>query len=236
MIASVRSKATLLVAAFGGACAAPGPPPAGTPVADPHALASAVLSATTPATPRQGTFNWRMDEAGSVVQGRGAIRFVAPTRMRVDLFGPRGETYLVAALVDGEFHLPPNAPRGVELPSPVLLWGALGVVAPPAGADLQSATTTDSTAALVYGGANGESFRFEVELGASPRLRAVERRGRSGVLETVRVEHSPEHQPSRTIYLDRSTYRELVLETESIRDVASFPESIWRPDVTPGGP
>ena len=228
--------AIALLALAGVGCAPPAAAPAGAPVADADSLVREVLTATTPAGPRQATFTWRMDEAGSVVQGRGAIRYVAPERMRVDLFGPRGETYLTAALVDGEFRLPPNAARGIELPSPVLLWGALGVLAPPRGAELRSATATDSTARLEYRTSDGETFRFDVDLQPAPRLRAVERSGGSGVLETVRVEQSPEHQPSRTIYLDRSAYRELVLETESIRDVASFPESIWRPDGTPGGP
>lgn len=240
MISSVPVKAALLIALATAACAPPSASspaaPAGAPVADADSLVREVLAATTPGSPRQATFTWRMDEAGSVVQGRGAIRYVAPDRMRVDLFGPRGETYLTAALVDGEFRLPPTAARGVELPSPVLLWGALGVLAPPRGAELRSATATDTTASLVYQAPDGESFRFDVDLAVAPRLRAVERSGRSGVLETVRVEHTAEHQPSRTTYLDRSTYRELVLETESIRDVASFPESIWRPDGTPGGP
>lgn len=236
MRSSAPLKAAVLLAIGAAACAPPAAAPAGAPVADADSLVREVLAATTPAGPRQATFTWRMDEAGSVVQGRGAIRFIAPDRMRVDLFGPRGETYLTAALVDGEFRLPPTAARGVQLPSPVLLWGALGVLAPPAGADLASATATDSTARLVYGAPNGETFAFDLDLDGSTRLRAVERSGRSGVLETVRVEHSAEHQPSRTTYLDRSAYRELVLETESIRDVASFPESIWRPDGTPGGP
>lgn len=224
--------ATALLALAIGACAPPSPPPPGAPVADPDTLVQAVLAATTPDTPRQATFTWRMDEAGSTVRGRGVVRYVAPDRMRLDLFGPRGETYLVAALVGDDFRLPPTAGRGFQLPSPVLLWAALGVVAPPRAGALQSATTSGSVARLVYSDEAGDTYTFEVDLAGDPRLRRVERRAGSGVLESVEVRHSAELEPSSTTYLDRSSYRELVLDTESIRDVGSFPESIWRPDGT----
>jgi hypothetical protein len=204
----------------------------GAPVADPDSLARAILAATTPESPRQTTFSWRMDEAGSVVQGRGVVRYAAPDRMRLDLFGPRGETYLIAALVGDEFRLPSSAGGAFQLPSPTLLWAALGIVAPPSTSTLASASADAGAARLVYRDANGGSFTFDVDLVPGPRLRRVERSGRSGVQETVEVWHTAELQPARTRYLERSSFRELVLETESIREVTSFPESTWRPDAT----
>lgn len=235
-MSSTVASGSMLLAIIVAGCAPAVPPTVGAPVADSDSLVRAILTATTPDSPRQANFGWRMDEAGSVLRGQGVVRYEAPDRIRLDLFGPRGETYLTAAMVDGEFRLPPSAARGFELPSPVLLWGALGVLAPPPGGQLESATATDSTAHLVYRTTSGETFRFEIDVSDEPRLRRVERSGGSGVLESVRIEHSRELQPSRTTYLDRSSYRELVLETESIRDVASFPASVWRPDGTAGRP
>lgn len=214
------------------ACAPRQLSPVGSPVEDPDSLVAAVLSGTTPGSPRQATFTWRMDEAGSVLQGRGVVRYVAPDRMRLDLFGPRGETYLIAALVGEEFRLPATAGGGFQLPSPTLLWAALGVVAPPASSTLASASADDGAAQLVYRDAGGGSFTFNVDLVPGPRLRRVERSGGSGVQEIVEVWHSAELQPARTRHLDRASFRELILETESIRKVASFPESTWRPDGT----
>lgn len=221
--------ATATLAVLISSCAPPRPA-AGAPVAEPDTLVRSIVAATTPDAPRQATFAWRMDEAGSTVQGRGVVRYVAPDRMRLDLFGPRGETYLIAALVGDEFRLPPTAGRGFQLPSPILLWAALGVVAPPPTGTLESATSTEGAARLVYRDGDGSIYAFEVDLDGDPRLRRVERRGGSGVLETVEVRHTAELRPASTTYLDRGSYRELVLDTESIRDVDSFAESIWRPD------
>lgn len=201
----------------------------GAPIANPDSAASSVLAATRPATPRQTTFRWRLDEAGSVVRGEGVVRY-QPDHIRLDLFGPRGETYLIAALVDEEFRLPPAAAGAFELPSQGLLWGALGVVHPPSDATLAGVTEGPDGLILRYAGGDGTEHRFHVTAGAPVRLTRVERFDESGVIETVRVEYSADGLPARTTYVDRRSYRELVLETESSRDVASFPPGIWRPD------
>lgn len=230
-VAAALGAASLLA----GACAPAAAPGAGAPVADPDSLEAAILAAAVPSSPRQVTFGWRLDEAGSTVRGRGVVRYRAPDRIRLDLFGPRGETYLIAALVEDEFRLPPGAAGGFELPSPALLWAALGVVQPPAGAVLQSAATGSGTATLTYATGGDERHSITVLLGGPrPLVSRVERIGPSGVLESVRIEYSDDNRPARTVYVDRRTYRELVLERESARDVESFPESIWRPDA-PGG-
>ena len=70
-------------------------------------VAAELARATVPASPRQVNFAWELDEAGARFRGRGVGRMVAPSRFRLDLFGPRGETYLAAALVDGEARVPP---------------------------------------------------------------------------------------------------------------------------------
>ena len=213
-------------------CAARSAEPVGAPVADPAARAAQVArfeAETGPATPRRAAFTWTLEEAGSRVGGSGVVRFVAPERLRLDLFGPRGETYLAAALVGEEFRLPPAAARGVDLPSPALLWAALGVFSAPPGSSLASATAADSAAGLEYrSGEERYDFRGrETERGL--RLTQVERIGPSGVLESVRLEYGPDGMLRRTRYRDWSAYRDLVFELEDVDDVEPFPEGIWSP-------
>lgn len=222
----------LLLAVASTGCAPAAGLSAGTPVGDPDSLALEIRAATTPTAPRQTTFGWSLDEAGSVVRGRGVVRYVAPDRIRLDLFGPRGETYLIAALVGDEFRIPASAGGAFDLPSQALLWGALGVVRPPSGAILEGATSRGAQSILRYARPDGEVHAFTVDAGEAPRLVVLERIGASGVLESVRVEYSDSGEPSRTTYVDRRNYRELVLETESSRAVDSFPAEIWRPDGT----
>lgn len=211
------------------ACAPATVQPVGMPAADPEVLEAELAAATRPDSPRHVTFSWRLDEAGSTVQGSGVVRFVAPDRIRLDLFGPRGETYLIAALVGDEFRLPPGARGGFQLPEPALLWAALGVLRPPTGAELESATESDTTATLRYRTAGGDAYEFHATRDGGARVRRAERSGRSGVLESVRVEMSPQGEPARATYVERAAYRQLVLEMESIEDVASFPAAIWDP-------
>lgn len=230
----ISLRPTLLLCLLGATlattgCAARVPQPVGDPVADPAELVARYRGETVPPTPRQANFSWTLEEAGSRVGGRGVIRFVAPERMRLDLFGPRGETYLAAALVGDEFRVPAGAAQGVALPSPALLWAALGVFRAPPGGELASATAGDTLSALVY---RAQDHRFEYRAQHAPdslRLAQVERIGPSGVVETVRLEYGPDGQLRRTRYRDWSAFRDLVFELESMRDVESFPESIWTP-------
>jgi hypothetical protein len=228
--APLAGTAGLLLALASTGCAPAAGISPGTPVGDPDSLALAIRAATTPSAPRQTTFGWSLDEAGSVVRGRGVVRHVAPDRIRLDLFGPRGETYLIAALVEDEFRIPASAAGAFELPSQALLWGALGVVRPPSGATLDAATTRGAQSILRYARPDGEVHAFTLTAGEAPRLVRLERIGPSGVLESVRVEYTDAGVPSRTTYVDRRNYRELVLVTESSRTVDSFPAEIWRPD------
>lgn len=209
---------------------APAVEPLGTPIPDPGPVAARVAAGTRPVSPQQATFAWQLDESGSRAGGRGVVRYVAPERIRLDLFGPRGETYLAAALVGDEYRLPPAASAQLTLPSPALLWSALGVLRPPAGAQLLGATREDSVVTLRYALEPGVELRAIAELsGGGARLRSVERIGRSGVLESVQLEYAPAGALSRTRYRDWSAYRDLVLDLETIKDVPQFPGEIWSP-------
>jgi hypothetical protein len=209
--------------------------PAGQPVADPQAFELELRRTTLPAGPQQVTFGWALNEQGSRVQGRGVVRLEAPERIRLDLFGPRGETYLTAALVGDEYRLPAHAANAVALPSPSLLWAALGVLEPPRGAQLSSATLRDGMAHLRYQGAVNEvfAFTFEEAPGGDYRLTRIERAGARGVIETVNVDRAPDGTITRTRYRDWAEYRDLTLDVETMRDAAPFPGNIWRPDAIP---
>ncbi len=204
--------------------------PVGTPVPDPEGTAAAFQRASLPDAPRQVTFAWELSEAGTRLRGRGVARYEAPERLRLDLFGPRGESYLSAALVGDTFLVPGEVPPGLALPSPALLWGAVGVVRPPADLPLLTVTATERELVVRYGSPEAEIFEFRAENAAGQtRLQRVERLGRSGVLESVQLVWADIHTPEQARYRDWPAYRELVLTTEEARSVPSFPTEIWQP-------
>lgn len=217
--------------AFGGcAGAAAAPIPAGTPAPDPAMAAAALIRATALARPQRITFTWTLNEAGSRVNGRGVVRAEAPDRLRLDLFGPRNESYLAAALVGEMYRLPGNVASRVTLPSPAILWGGLGVIRPPAGASLQNAVSTDSSAALRYRAQDGSVYQYEtIEVGGVVRLAYVERGGGGGRIETVRLTRDATGRLQRAEYRNWAAFRELTLEFEEVQDAASFPETTWQP-------
>lgn len=216
-------------AALLAACGAGISAPAGAPVPDPGAAARELQRATTPLSPRLVRFAWELNEAGSRVRGTGIARYEAPERLRIDLFGPRGETYLAAALVGDSARLPPAAAQ-VTLPSPALLWSALGVVRPPSTAAVVSATTEDGMLVVRYGTTDTDLFQYRAAgNGGQTRLRELEHLGRSGVLESVQLSYGPDATLTQARYRDPVAYRELVLTFESSTDAAAFPESVWRP-------
>ncbi|MBB4637065.1 hypothetical protein [Longimicrobium terrae] len=234
-----RLTAAALAAALAG-CApaaqtvstAPGTPggttAGGTSAADAAPVAAEAQRATTPTSPRQAQFGWQLDEAGAQFRGRGVARYEAPGRFRLDLFGPRGETYLAAALVDGQMRVPAVLAQRFALPSPALLWGAVGIVAPPADARLLNSSVS------------GESTTIRYQLGTSVleyrlragRLQSVRRSAGGGVAESIDLTWNDAGQLGRAQYRDWAAYRTLNLTVESQTDVAGFPEETWSPPGT----
>lgn len=204
--------------------------PISAPATDPGPVAERLRATTTPRAPQQAAFAWELSESGSRLQGRGAARYEAPERLRIDLFGPRGETYLAAALVGDSFHIPAEVRGRVELPSPALLWGALGVARPPAGAELEAASETDREIRVVYATPEGDRFDFRAAgRDDAVRLTRVERTRRGSVVESLDLAWSDTGVLQQTRYRDWSAYRDLSLNLESIKDASPFPASIWRP-------
>ena len=207
--------------------------PAGTPVADPAPFAATLIAGSRPSSAQQQiNFGWALEEGGSRVRGQGVVRVQVPGRIRLDLFGLRGETYLMAALVDGEFRLPSAARSAVALPSPTLLWGALGVVEPPPDGILRTANETADGAELRYETAAGETFVYSFRGGATTGydLLSLERAGSRGVLETINVVRGGDGAVTQTSYRDWQAFRDLTLDITGAAPASSFPSSIWNPD------
>lgn len=228
----IRFSAALAAAAL-AACAPAAMTPAGAPAPgqaapDPAPVAAAAVRSTTPASPQQAQFGWELDEAGAKFRGRGTARIAAPSRVRLDLFGPRGETYLAAALVDGQMRVPPIVAQRFRLPSPALLWGAVGVVNPPAEARLLDAGTSGDAVTLRY--ALGDD-QLEYRLRAG-RLESIRRSSRGGAAESIDLTYSDAGQLQRAQYRDWAAYRSLTLTVESLANVAGFPEETWSPPGT----
>jgi hypothetical protein len=201
-------------------------PAAGASRQEAEQLAAALQRATLPASPRQANFAWNLDESGARFNGRGVARFRAPDRFRLDLFGPRGETYLAAALVDETPRVPPALAERFELPSPALLWAVVGVVRPPAAARLVDATARGAETVVRYDlGAEGTlEYRARNDL-----LSSVRRTRGGGVQESIDLERAADGTLRSARYREWVALRTLNLTLESSNDVASFSEDIWSP-------
>jgi hypothetical protein len=204
-----------------GASASPASPAS----PDPSLLADSIRRATALRTPRRLTFGWALDEAGARFRGQGVARVSPPDRIRLDLFGPRGETYLAAALVDETPRVPAALEGRVPMPSPALLWGVLGVVRPPTGARLVSASATS----LRYDAGDQGTLEFRLDGGS---LKSVRRLVRGGLRESIELSRGAGGAVSRAEYRDWAAYRTLTLTLDSSTDVDAFPEDTWTPPGT----
>lgn len=223
---------TACAAAQGAAAPSPSPtapPAAAQAAASPDSIAAALRRATTPTSPTQARFAWSLDEAGSRFSGSGVARYVAPERFRLDLFGPRGETYLAAALVGEQARIPAQVTQRFKLPSPALLWAAVGVVRPPSAARLTAATDQGGRVTLRYDlGADG-ALEYRAQGG---RLTSVRRIRGGGVQETVDLERGSGGALKAARYRDVPAFRNLNLTLEQSSDAASFAEDVWSPPGT----
>jgi hypothetical protein len=209
---------TLLLAGASG-CAVHALPETAEP-----ATAAAAIAATAPDRPVQVVFAWEAVEGDARFSGEGVARIQQPYHARLDLFGPRGDTYLSAALIDGELRLPPGVQER-QLPPPPLMWAVLGVVAPPADAVLVGTRETADRWELYYE-FEGGILHYILEDGAlrstrwdgSGRRMSVDLRGRAAL-----------GLPDQAAFRDVTAAVELTLNLESVDEVDPFPPEIWTP-------
>ncbi|MBW3554796.1 MAG: hypothetical protein KY466_14890 [Gemmatimonadetes bacterium] len=188
------------------------------------AVAAEVVETTAPDRPLRVIFSWRALEREARFDGSGAARMEPPYRARLDLFGPTGDGYLSAALVEQDLRLPAGTPP-VRLPPPAMMWAVLGVVAPPGRAVLRGTRTEAGRTELYYGVDDG-LLRYDLRGG---RLAAAEWEGK-GTRMDVRLEGSAEHGlPRRAVFRDWSGHTELELNLERVDEVEPYPPDIWSP-------
>lgn len=202
------------------ACAARSEPPV--PVVD-YAAALDRVRAAAPTQPLWIAFDWEAREREARYTGQGAARIEAPKLARLDLFGPRGESYLSAALVAGELRLPPSA-EGSLIPPPPLLWGALGIFQPPEGAEVLASTREGDRLRVEYRQGD-ERWTFEF---ASEKLRRVDWRGPDGARKSVELKgEGALDLPREAVYRDWNAFTELKLKLGKVEEVDSFPPDTW---------
>lgn len=184
------------------------------------------IEATVPDRPLRVVFDWRVLERDARFTGKGVARVQPPYHARLDLFGPRGESYLSAAAVDGELRLPPSVSMAAIPPVP-LLWSALGIFLPPQGARLVVATRDGEKSRLEYED-NGARWRFEL---VGNRMRKAEWVRPDGARATVELKgNGPFGIPNEAVYRDWAAFTELTLKSDEVESVGPFPPEIWRPD------
>lgn len=200
-------------------CAARGIPATLDPV-----TAEAAIAATAPQTPIQVIFQWRALDGDARFNGEGVARIQPPYQARLDLFGPRGDTYLSAALVAGEVRLPPGVQAG-QIPPSALMWAVLGVVAPPAGAVL-AGTREDGGRSELYYEVDGGVLRYVIE---GDRLRSARWEGRSQRMSVDLRGEAAHGLATQATYRDVTAVTELMLNLESVDEMEPFSPDIWRP-------
>lgn len=207
-----------------GACATRGAPIQVQGPASPEFERDAAAT-TAPDRPLRILFDWSVRERDARFRGRGAARIQDPYRARLDLFGPRGEGYLSAALVEDELRLPPST-AATQVPPPTLLWSVLGVFRPPVGAALIGTQRDGDRTRLEY--ADGQDrWRFEFVAGAVRRAEWI-RSG--GARQTVEIEGTDEHGvPRQAVYRDYAAFTELTLTLDEVEQVDAFSPEVWTP-------
>jgi hypothetical protein len=231
--ASITRRA-LLTGAFGvlllaGCASTQSGPSTGTGSTAPNpAFESAATTATEPKQRLRIVFDWSLQEREAKFSGSGAIRAEPPYHVRLDLFGPRGEGYLSAALVDWDLRLPPGAPTDV-LPPPAMLWSVFGVFRAPQGAQLVSTKGDAANTELVYR-AGDQSWTFTL---ANNRVTKAEWNGPAQGRQTVEIrDYGMRGLPSTVVYRDWRAFRELSVTLTQVSDVADpFPPNTWTPGV-----
>jgi hypothetical protein len=200
-----------------------------TPQAPPQPqLAQQLVDSTALRRPLHLVFAWSFTEENARFSGRGSTRVEPAYKARLDLFGPRGETYLSAAAVGDELRLPPNLPAALAaiMPPTPLMWSALGVLRAPDGAHLEMTHQSGDTLTVGYGRGE-EHWRFRSIRG---RLQYAEWNGPNAGRRTVELRGDGGHRlPAVAVFRDWQAFRELTMTLEQANEAAPFPPDTWYP-------
>jgi hypothetical protein len=224
-----------------GACAArarpAGPVPATPPRASsstaaattpsPQELARAAVDATARRVPMRVVFDWKVQDRDARFSGQGVARVEPPDRARLDLFGPRGEGYLSAAVVGDSLRVPPGLrPQAAAVPPQTLLWSVLGVLRPPEGARLVSARQQGTEVRLEYARGD-ERWQFVVAAG---RLQRAELDRPGTGRQTLELQgEGPLGLPREAVFRDFAAFRQLTLTLDRADEAQPFPPDTWAP-------
>jgi hypothetical protein len=194
--------------------------------ADPE-IERQLIASTAPNKPLRITFDWSLQEREARFTGKGLARVQGPYHARLDLFGPRGEGYLSAALVDMEMRLPPGVKLGdLPIPPPALYWSALGTFRPPEGATLKATKRDGNNVRLEYAAQNA-TWTFQFENGVMRRAEVNDsKRGKQTVELTPGAALG---LPKQAVYRDWPAFRQLTLTLDQANNVDSFTPETWTP-------
>jgi hypothetical protein len=216
--ARVYLSALLTVLAV-SACASAPPPGSGAP--DPE-LAARLQEATRPRTRAHVVFDWSLTARDASFSGTGVLRLDAGYRARVDLFGPRGETYAAAIIEDDGMRMVPQQAAGL-LPPPALLWSVLGAFRVPSDAALAGSTVDGNGTTLEYARDRIRwSFRFE-----GSTLRSTEWTDGDGRRTVTLTGASQLGFPAATTFRDWTEFRELTLRVTHVEEKTAFEPDVW---------
>ena len=209
---SVPRLPLLLLVLLGTACARALAPLRGTP-APPSSIPRIDLAGA-----RQIVFRWEYNEDAIVARGEGVARLAAPDSARLDFFADGGFGSGYALLFGDRVVAPGGDLVRSMLPSPPMLWAAVGRLAVPAAND---------TVATVDGGV------LRADIGRDPRWRVTITDGRLTALEhleNMRVSESVVRGSDGSVrYTNPKSRRMLRITITREETVPGFDASIWRP-------
>ena len=205
----VLAAATLTVLVVSG-CAPRLRPLPGAPVV------AAFPGADLPRGHHRAVFQWELEDPDITARGEGVARTASPDSVRLDFFLAGGLGSGAAVLIRSEVRLPPGAADFVRrlVPSPPLLWAALGRLAVPALPDTNARVDGDTLRADI-----GVPVAWRVTF-VRDTLRRLERVDNGRVVEWV-------ERGSRVRYRNERSRRRLDLTVSRIDITGAFDPIIW---------
>lgn len=167
----------------------------------------------------QKVITWELQEGPMFLRGEGLVRVSYPDTARVDLQVSGGFGGGVSVILIGDRAVfPPGAMMTHLLPSPPLLWAALGRLSPIAA--------SDTTVRI-----QGDTLRADLGNPVQWRVNAVN--NRLTMLERVsdgRIAEITSLTESGTVIYENPRKRKLVIRIHNTTQVDSFEPRVWRYD------